>query len=97
MGGGEIVYVFPFFMGKRETHKQNSQKSQEKAGRVPGQSRENFVCVFSCLLVFPGPNLQESRPGIPKESPKESPGAFPPRGSKSVQKSLKKSPESQNS
>ena len=40
MGGGQIVYVFPFFMGKRETHKQNSQeisgKGRESPGTVPG-------------------------------------------------------------
>ena len=40
MGGGQIVYVFPFFLGKRETHKQNSQeisgKSRESPGTVPG-------------------------------------------------------------
>ena len=41
MGGGQIVYVFPFFMGKRETHKQNS------------QSRDNPVKIlFMCLLVY---------------------------------------------
>ena len=65
MGGGQLVYVFPFFLGKKEIHKQNSRKSQEKAGRVPGQSRENletipwkFVHVSSYLLVF-SPALKE--------------------------------------
>ena len=56
MGGGQIVYVFPFSWGKKETHKQNSQeisgKGRESPGTVPGQSRENFVYVFACLLVF---------------------------------------------
>ena len=41
MGGGQIVYVFPFFLGKkRKPHKQNSQeisgKGQESPGTVPG-------------------------------------------------------------
>ena len=40
MGGGQIVYVFPFSWGKRETHKQNSQeisgKGRESPGTVPG-------------------------------------------------------------
>ena len=60
MGGGQIVYVFPLFLGKRETHKQNSQEisgkgrgeSRDSPGIIPGQSRENFVYVFACLLVF---------------------------------------------
>ena len=52
MDGGQIVYVFLFFLGKkRETHKQNSQEISEKGrdspGIIPGQSRENFVYVFS--------------------------------------------------
>ena len=58
MGGGQIVHVFPFSWGKRETHKQNSQEISGKALRL-GQSRDNpgtipeiFVYVFSCLLVF---------------------------------------------
>ena len=43
---------FPFFLGKREIHKQNSKeisgKGRENPGTVPGESRENFVsvCVF---------------------------------------------------
>ena len=40
MGGGQIVYVFPLFLGKKETHKQNSQeisgKGRESPGTVPG-------------------------------------------------------------
>ena len=48
--GGQIVYVFPFFHG--EEGNKIPRRSQEKAGTVPGQSRENFVYVFSCLLVF---------------------------------------------
>ena len=56
MGGGQIVYVFPFFLGKKRKHiNKIPRKSPKKAGTVPGQSRENFVFVFSCLLVFPGP------------------------------------------
>ena len=52
MGGGQIVYVFPFFSwGKRETHKQNS---QEISGTVPGQSRDNPGTIpwTFCLCVF---------------------------------------------
>ena len=56
MGGGQIVCVFPPFPGKKETHKQNSQeisgKGRESPGTVPGQSRDNFVYVFACLLAF---------------------------------------------
>ena len=52
---------FPFSWGKRETHKQNSQeisgKGRESPGIIPGQSRENFVFVFACLLVFSLPYL----------------------------------------
>ena len=61
MGGGQVVYLFPFFLGKncRETHKQHSQeisgKGRDSPGIIPGQSREHFVYTFSCLLVFPGP------------------------------------------
>ena len=36
MGGGQIVYVFPFFLGKRETHKQNSQEISGKGRDSPG-------------------------------------------------------------
>ena len=56
MGGGQIVYVFLFSWGKRETHEQNSQeisgKGRESPGRIPGESRENIVYVLSCLLLF---------------------------------------------
>ena len=56
MGGGQIVYVFPFSWGKSETHKQNSQeisgKSRDSPGIILGQSGENFVYVFSWLLFF---------------------------------------------
>ena len=58
--GVKLFMCFPFSWGKRETHKQNSQeisgKGRDSPGIIPGQSRENFVYVFSCLLVFPGPN-----------------------------------------
>ena len=67
MGGGQIVYVFPFFPGeKRETHKQNSQeisgKGRESPGTVRGESRDNpakilFMCfLVYCFFFFPGPN-----------------------------------------
>ena len=42
-----------FWGEKRETHKQNSQeisgKCRDSPGIIPGQSRGNFVYVFSCL------------------------------------------------
>ena len=42
MGGGQIVYVFPFFPMEKGKHiNKIPRKSQEKAGRVPGQSRDN--------------------------------------------------------
>ena len=43
--GGQIVYAFPFFLGKKKGKHINKtpRKSQEKAGRVPGQSRDNPV------------------------------------------------------
>ena len=40
--GVTLFMCFFFSWGKRETHEQNSEEiSQEKAGRVPGQSRDN--------------------------------------------------------
>ena len=36
MGGGQIVYVFPFFSGEMWKKDKNPRKSQEKAGTVPG-------------------------------------------------------------
>ena len=57
--GVKLFMCFPVSWGKRETHKQNSQeisgKGRESPGIIPGQSRENFVYVFACLLVFPCP------------------------------------------
>ena len=61
----EIVYVFPFFLGKKVKHiNKIPRKSQEKPGEsrespgiTPGQTREIFVYVFSCLLVFFFPAL----------------------------------------
>ena len=51
--------MLPFSSGKRETHKQNSQeisgKGRGSPGIIPGQSREHFVDVVSCLLAFAGP------------------------------------------
>ena len=47
MGGGQIVYVFPFFLGKRETHKQNSQEISEKGRDSPG-----IICVFLFIGFF---------------------------------------------
>ena len=57
--GVKLFMCFPFSWGKRETHKQIPRKSWERPGEsrdspgiIPGQSRENFVYVFSCLFVF---------------------------------------------
>ena len=36
-------------------------ESRESPGIIPGQSRENFVYVFSCLLVFSSPTLSRGR------------------------------------
>ena len=47
MGGGQIVYVFPFSWGE----------SRDSPGIILGQSREDFVYVFAFLLVFPCPIL----------------------------------------
>ena len=42
MGGGQIVYVFTFFFwGKGKHINKIPRKSEEKAGTVPGQSRDN--------------------------------------------------------
>ena len=42
MGGGQIVYVFPPFPEEKGKHiNKIARKSQEKAGRVPGQSWDN--------------------------------------------------------
>ena len=42
MGGGQSVYVFPPFPGEKGKHiNKIPRKSQEKAGRAPGQSRDN--------------------------------------------------------
>ena len=53
MGGGQIVYVFSFLLGKRETHKQNSQEISGNGRESPGQSRDNPVKIlFMCFLVY---------------------------------------------
>ena len=62
--GVKSIYVLLYLGDNKETHKQNSRKSQENAGTVPGQSWdnpriqscENCVSVFPCLffLVFSG-------------------------------------------
>ena len=60
MGGGSNCLCVPLFPGEKGKHiNKIPRKSQEKAGTVPGQSRdnpgqscENFVYVFPCLLVF---------------------------------------------
>ena len=54
--GVKIAYVLPlkFALGqKEETHQQNGRKSQENAGTVLGQSRDNPVKIlFLCFLVL---------------------------------------------
>ena len=66
--GVKLFMCFPFSWGKRETHKQNSQetsgKGRDSPGIIPGQSRENFVYVFSCLLVFSRPQYPSKNPGM---------------------------------
>ena len=53
MRGGQLVYVFSFFLGKREHINKIPRKSQKKAGTVPGQSLDNPVRImFMCFLVF---------------------------------------------
>ena len=64
MGGGQICLCVAFFLGEKGKHiNKIPRKSQKSAGTVPGQSRdytgqsgENFVYVFCCLLVFSGPD-----------------------------------------
>ena len=54
VGGGQIVYVFPFSWGKRETHKQNSHKVSGKGWDSPGTIPGNFcLCVFLFIGFFP--------------------------------------------
>ena len=58
-GGGQICLCVAFFLGtKRKQINKIPRKSQENAGTIPGQSRdnpgqscENVVYVFCCLLV----------------------------------------------
>ena len=58
--------MFPLSSGKRETKfpgnlRKRPGQSRDSPGIILGQSRENFVYAFSCLLVFfPGPNMRES-------------------------------------
>ena len=44
--GLEFVYVLPFSWGPKGTHERDSPRI------IPGQSCENLVYVFSCLLVL---------------------------------------------
>ena len=54
MDGGQNCLCVSLFPGKKGKHiNKIPRKSQEKAGRVPGQSRQNIVYVSSCLLIFP--------------------------------------------
>ena len=71
MGGVKFVYVLLFFLDEQGTQKQNFPgnlrtmlgQSRDNPGITPGQSRENLVCVFSCLLVlFPAVKLTEFGP-----------------------------------
>ena len=53
MGGGQIVYVFPLFLTKKGKHIGKA----EKAGIIPGQSRDNpgtiprKFCLWVCLFI----------------------------------------------
>ena len=42
-------------------------QSRDCPGIIPGQSRENFVYVFCCLLVFSGPDILLSKPSSPAQ------------------------------
>ena len=59
--GVKFVYVLPFLVAKRETHKRNSQEisGECQPGTVPGQSQENPGKIPGnsglCLLAFSGP------------------------------------------
>ena len=53
--GVKLFMRFPFPGEKRKHINKIPRKSEEKAGTVPGQSGENCVFVFSCLLVFSRP------------------------------------------
>ena len=59
MGGGSNCLCVSLIPGEKRKHKNKipSKSPQKKAGTVPGQSRETFVYVFSCLLFFPGPKI----------------------------------------
>ena len=63
--GVKLFMCFPFFLGKKrntETKfpgnlRKRPGESRDSPGIVPGQSRKNFIYVFSCLLVFLALNL----------------------------------------
>ena len=80
--GVKLLCVSPFPEGKRETHKQNSQeisgKGRESPGTVPGQSRENVVYLFACLLVFSLPYGLKNAKKDPKNDPKRVRKVFSP-------------------
>ena len=92
--GVKFVSVLPFSWAKRETHKQNPQEIAGKCrdslgdnpGIILGQSRENFVYVFSCLLVFPAPIPAQLKVPRNGEAPFQNRSSY-------VQQSLLKSEE----
>ena len=57
--GVKLFMCFPFFPGEKGKHINkfpgNLRKRPGQSGTIPGQSRSNFVYVFSCLLVFSRP------------------------------------------
>ena len=63
--GVKLFMCFPFSGEKGKHINKNSQeisgKGRDSPGIIPGQSRENFVYVFSCLWVFPGPKSLEPK------------------------------------
>ena len=54
MGGGQIAYVLPFFLGKKGKHINTiPRKSQEKDNPRKSQEKDNPVkFFFMCLLVY---------------------------------------------
>ena len=63
MGGGQIVYVFPFFLGKKGNTltkfpgnlRKRPGQSQDNPGTIPGQF---CLCVSLFIGSFPGPTLK---------------------------------------
>ena len=88
MGGGSNCFCVSLLLGEKGKHiNKFPRKSQEKAGRVPGQSWENpgtipwkfCLCVFLVCWFFPDPTYTGlSGPSGPKcqKGPQKSPKSF---------------------